>query len=96
MRSRVLIVIGLILNVQFPVAIFIGHARLRDNFAHSLDDKALASRSEPSLNKRKRGFESMDDFYKGIAGWKQEGTEILKHIFGFQKIKLHCSDRCGT
>jgi len=61
------------------------------NFALSLDDKALASWIKPSLNKRKRGFESMDYFYKSleaIVGWEKEDTEIVKKVFGVQRIKL--------
>jgi hypothetical protein len=61
------------------------------NFALSLDDKALASWIKPSLNKRKRGFVSMQDFYKSleaIVGWEKEDTEIVKKVFGVQRIKL--------
>lgn len=61
------------------------------NFALSLDDKALASWIKPSLNKRKRGFQSMDDFYKAleaIVGWENEDTETVKNMFEVQRIKL--------
>ena len=61
------------------------------DFALSLDDKALASWIKPSSNKRKRGFESMDDFYKAlqaIIDWEKQDTEIVKNVFEAQRIKL--------
>jgi hypothetical protein len=39
----------------------------------------------------KQGFESMDDFYKAfesIVGWEKEDTEMVKKVFGVQRIKL--------
>ena len=64
------------------------------NFAASLDDNTTARNIAnfiPNSNKRKRGFESMDDFYKSleaIGGWEKEDTEIVKKVFGVQRIKL--------
>jgi hypothetical protein len=64
------------------------------NFAASLDDNTTARNIAnfiPNANKRKRGFESMDEFYKAlesIVGWEMEDTEIVKRVFGVQRIKL--------
>jgi hypothetical protein len=63
------------------------------NFAASLDDNTTARNIAsfiPNSNKRKRGFESMDDFYKSleaIGGWEKEDTEIVKKVFDVQRIK---------
>ena len=63
------------------------------NFAASLDDNTTARNSASFItsNKRKRGFESMDYFYKAleaIGGWEKEDTEIVKKVFRVQRIKL--------
>jgi hypothetical protein len=64
------------------------------NFAASLDDSTTTRKIATFIsnsNKRKRGFESMDHFYKSldaIAGWEKEDTEIVKKVFGVQRIKL--------
>jgi hypothetical protein len=64
------------------------------NFAASLDDKTTARNIAnfiPNSKKRKREFQSMDDFYKAlesIFGWEREDTEIVETVFGLQRIKL--------
>jgi hypothetical protein len=60
------------------------------NFALSVDDKALANWISPSLNKRKRRFESMDDFYKALKeyGKKDEQIEKIKSVLLEQEIDV--------
>ena len=60
------------------------------NFALSLDDKALASWIKPSFNKRKRVFESMDDFYQALKeyGLDEEQKDKVKAIIEGQEILL--------
>jgi hypothetical protein len=60
------------------------------DFALSLDDKALASWIKPSLNKRKRGFVSMGDFYKALKeyGLDEKQKDKVKAIIECQEILL--------
>ncbi|KAJ3308090.1 hypothetical protein HDV04_001826, partial [Boothiomyces sp. JEL0838] len=66
------------------------------NFTVSFDDKELANGIGMSVSgtpkKRKREFQSMDEFYdalKGISDWEEEDTEIVKEVFITQRIKLN-------
>jgi hypothetical protein len=65
------------------------------NFAVSLDENELADNIGMFIpgtsKKRKREFQSMNDFYdalKEISDWEEEDTLTVKEIFKVQRIKL--------
>jgi hypothetical protein len=65
------------------------------DFAASLDDNTTARNIAnfiPNSNKRKRGFESMDDFYNALEttpNWKSEYSEIFRGVFERQLVMPH-------
>jgi hypothetical protein len=63
------------------------------NFAASLDDNTAAiniANFIPNANKRKRGFESMDNFYKALKdyGKKDQQIEKIRDVFVEQEIDV--------